>query len=83
MADHKLNVDEGAEAKDTPGTPVVAHMVRVRVLAEAGIFKNGKQYDEGEEAVITSQAAERFAELDEVEILGDVEPEAEDEAADE
>jgi len=45
------------------------HYARVRVIAESGIFKNGKQYDQGDEAVITLTAAQGFESVGEVEII--------------
>jgi hypothetical protein len=45
------------------------NMVKVRVLAEAGIFKNGQQYEKGAEAVISREAALNFQQVGEVEIL--------------
>lgn len=47
--------------------------VNVKVLAENGIFKNGKLHKEGSELEMEQSAAERFAELGEVEVLGEVE----------
>lgn len=74
-----VHVSDKVEAQVTPGQkPVLA---RVKVLAEAGIFKNGRQYDEGSEAVITLHAAQNFERVKEVEILevNVKAPEAEDE----
>lgn len=55
-----------AKVETQPGKVVYA---RVRVTAKNGIFKNGKQYDQDEEAVITLHAAQNFERVDEVEIL--------------
>lgn len=49
--------------------------VRVLVTAKDGIFKNGRQYAEGEEACFSRQAAQAFEADKDVEILGDVDVE--------
>lgn len=46
---------------------------RVKVTGEAGIFKGGKQYNQGDEAVIEAGAAERFERVGDVEIVDDAE----------
>lgn len=70
MIDDKVNISDEVKAELVPNMPTVAEMVRVRVLAEAGIFKNGVQHDKGSEATITKDAALKFQALGEVEILG-------------
>lgn len=51
---------------------------KVKVTAEDGIFKGGKQHDQGDELVIESAAARRFEANGDVEILEDAEVEPEE-----
>lgn len=44
---------------------------KVKVLAEAGLFKNGQQYQVGDEAYMSLHAAKNFARDGDVEILDD------------
>lgn len=72
-----LKVDHEVKTELTPSAAAVRYM-SVRVLAADGIFKQGKRYGVGDEAVLESGAAERLESIGEVEILGAAEaPESE------
>lgn len=62
-----------------------AEFYRVKVTAESGIFKQGVQYDKGDEAVLELRAAQKFEKRGEVDILERVDDDdegGEDAAAD-
>lgn len=81
---HEIDIHETTKTEDSVGKPVLARMVKVKVLAEAGLTKNGQHYPEGSEATITIQSAERFVEVGEVEIVeGEATAEPTEEAASE
>lgn len=58
MTDHKLNVEDSAGANaEIVGS---AEFKEYIVKSEAGIFKNGKQYKEGETIELEVKTGERF-----------------------
>lgn len=68
-ANDELRVSDQVETQVTISVGP-ARFVRVEVLAECGIFKNGVQYDQGEEAVIVASAAKGLEANGDVKILG-------------
>lgn len=69
MANLKLNVNDVA---DPPRDEIAAvHVERFpyRVISEAGIFKNGKQYEKGETVELDRDTGERFVAAGDVEEL--------------
>lgn len=74
-----MSPNDNIAASDEMTTEVVHNntlkWVRVKVLAENGIFKNGVAYAAGEEACFSRQAALGFEADGDVEILGDVDVE--------
>lgn len=73
----KLKSDEQVQAADQASIKVSIDVgpprfARVRVLSEAGIFKNGRQYGTGDVAIISLSAAQAFEANGEVEIEGEV-----------
>lgn len=59
-----------------------ARFCKVQVLAESGIFKQGKQYDKGAYAVLESRAAERLKGIGDVKIIREVKPAGSEEVGD-
>lgn len=67
--DHKLEISEQAEAADNIGGDVEAAAPKRKtyiVTAENGLFKNGKQYEEGDEIELDPTTAGRFKDIGEV-----------------
>lgn len=67
MAEHKLDIDDKAEAQETQEAQVVERHP-YKVLSEAGLFKNGKQINQGETVYLDVKTA--VAAMN----AGDVEP---------
>lgn len=71
---HKENIEASDEATINIKLPVgPPTFKKVKVTAEDGIFKGGQLRKEGDELVLESTSARRFAEIGEVEIIEDAE----------
>ena len=69
-------VQDNAQISLTPDTGV-ATLVRVKVLAASGVFKNGVQYNQGDIATITASSAEGLINNGDVELaVQDITPPA-------
>lgn len=62
-------VTDRVEIQHTQQAVFNPNLVKVKVLAESGIFKNGRKYEQGDEAVISRDSALNFQQIGEVEIL--------------
>lgn len=60
MTKHTIKVEETPEAVDAAGTPITERRLSYIVTAESGLFKNGKQYDQGETIELAESAGKNF-----------------------
>lgn len=68
-----VTVTESVHAHVTRQAETNPTFVKVRVLVESGIIKNGMRYPKDSEAVINAKTADAFAAIGEVEIIGPAE----------
>lgn len=70
----EVKIIDGVNVKNVQNAapPGSVKYAKVKVLAESGIFKDGKHYDFGDEAVITLASAQGFEAIGEVEIIKEV-----------
>lgn len=68
MHSDKIETQDEMEATLEPAANVPSRH-EYRVLSEAGLFKNGKQYDQGDIVELDARTASSFLELGEVEPL--------------
>jgi hypothetical protein len=93
MTEHKLEINEGAEAVDRAGAPEASprklYRVTDKVVREAtdesngsdGLFKNGKVYAPGETIELDEKTAAGFLALGEIEEVAPGEQSADEEVA--
>jgi hypothetical protein len=60
--DHTLELGDEIKSNDKAGTAEIVQPEKkeYEVVAESGIFKNGRQYEKGEKIFLTEQAANNF-----------------------
>lgn len=73
MTHHQINVDEqtgDAEAKDQLG-PLPVQRKAYKVKTKTGMFKNGKQYNQGDMVELDEKTAKAAAEAGDIEMEGE------------
>lgn len=64
---HKLEIQETVATSDETGAVLEQPRFEFRVTSEAGLFKNGKQYNKGDLVLLTEATAKAFMEAGDVE----------------
>lgn len=66
--EHKIELGDEIKTSDQPGTvtPATLPLKTYEVLAESGLFKNGKQYNKGEQIQLSEKTAANFLAINEI-----------------
>lgn len=69
--DYKLEIKDGFKMQDASGNAEIKKPVlnEYRVIAKAGIFKNGKHYQQGETVKMVTKSAQSFIKAKEIDYI--------------
>lgn len=68
MTDHKLEIGDSTEIKDEAGTSTDLALRKSYVITSRnGLFKNGKQYKQGDSIDLDEKTARAFADAGDIE----------------